>query len=50
MRMDPPRKGRSASRFGMEMRWQGACPAGMQPGQIQLPNGTVIDPRQGLPR
>ncbi|HNW62070.1 MAG TPA: hypothetical protein PKJ32_03655 [Piscinibacter sp.] len=50
MRMDPPRKGRSEGSFSMEMRWQGACPAGMQPGQIQLPNGMVIDPRQGMPR
>lgn len=34
---DPPRKGRAPRSHRFEMRWVGACPAGVQPGQMLMP-------------
>jgi hypothetical protein len=28
----------------IEAKWEGACPAGMKPGDMQLPNGMTINP------
>lgn len=34
---EPPRKGRAPRSHRFEMRWVGACPAGVQPGQMLMP-------------
>jgi hypothetical protein len=40
---DPPLMGMKASVTTVEGKYMGACPAGMQPGDMKLPNGQIMN-------
>ena len=42
---DPPMAGRAAGNTVIEAKWTGPCPAGMQPGDVVLPDGRKINMR-----
>jgi hypothetical protein len=42
---DPPMAGRSSGTTVIEAKWTGACPAGMQPGEVVLPDGRKVNMR-----
>jgi hypothetical protein len=41
---EPARAGQHDSTMRAKYRWLGACPAGVRPGQMLMPNGQVFDP------
>jgi hypothetical protein len=41
----PPMNGRAAGTTVIDAKWTGPCPAGMQPGDVALPDGRVISTR-----
>ena len=43
---DPPMMGMKQSRTTVDARHVGACPAGMRPGDMTLPDGRTINVRQ----
>lgn len=49
---DPPMAGRASGTTVIEGKWTGPCPAGMQPGDVMLPDGRRINMRsmQGGPK
>jgi hypothetical protein len=42
---DPPMKGMPTGNSAVDGRWTGACPAGMQPGDVVLPDGRKVNMR-----
>lgn len=42
---DPPFMGKAATTTTIEGKWTGACPAGVQPGDVILPDGKKINMR-----
>jgi hypothetical protein len=40
--MTPPMNGISAMKLTADMKFIGACPSDMQPGDVKMPNGKVI--------
>jgi hypothetical protein len=40
---DPPLMGKATSTTLIEGKWMGACPAGMQPGDITMPDGRKMN-------
>jgi hypothetical protein len=41
----PPLNGRSSGTTVVDAKWTGPCPAGMQPGDVTLPDGRIINTR-----
>lgn len=46
---DPPMAGRGAGTTVIDAKWTGPCPAGMQPGDVILPDGRKINMRTMAP-
>ena len=44
MHQESPRTSEPDMVMRAAYRWEGACPAGVRPGQMVMPNGQVIDP------
>jgi len=42
---DPPMQGMASGNTIIDAKWTGACPAGMQAGDVVMPNGTKINMR-----
>ena len=42
---DPPMQGMASGSTIIDAKWTGACPAGMQAGDVVMPNGTKINMR-----
>jgi hypothetical protein len=40
---DPPFMGKATSNTVIEGKWMGACPAGMQPGDVTMPDGRKMN-------
>ena len=46
---DPPMAGRASNTTVIDAKWTGPCPAGMQPGDVVLPDGRKINMRTMAP-
>ncbi|MGN6515949.1 MAG: DUF3617 domain-containing protein [Rhizomicrobium sp.] len=40
---DPPFHGQSKNHMSQDAKWMGACPAGMKPGDMQMPGGYTMN-------
>lgn len=40
---DPPFHGQSQNHMTQDAKWMGACPAGMKPGDMQMPGGYTVN-------
>ena len=41
--IDPPMYGKSSNHVTQDAKWAGACPAGMKPGDMQMPGGYTVN-------
>ena len=46
---DPPMQGKGSNSTVIDAKWTGPCPAGMQPGDVILPDGRKINMRTMAP-
>lgn len=44
--MEPPLFGQAQSSSKISARWAGPCPSGLNPGDIQMPDGSKVDMKQ----
>jgi hypothetical protein len=45
---DPPFHGQKGMHMTQDAKWMGACPAGMKPGDMQMPGGFTINVMSGM--